>query len=121
MVSIVISEPIVSVEWLHSNLDAENLIVLDASIKKVGGGDNDSKSELQIPKSLFFDLKETFSDVSGPFPTTFPSEDQFTKGAQSLGINADSAIVYYKWLVNKHPNSQQGELAQKRLESLDVE
>ena len=41
MVSIVISEPIVSVEWLHSNLDAENLIVLDASIKKVGGGDNE--------------------------------------------------------------------------------
>ena len=33
--------------------------------------------------------------------------------------NADSAIVYYKWLVSKHPNSQQGELAQKRLESLD--
>ena len=28
---------------------------------------------------------------------------------------------YYKWLVSKHPNSQQGELAQKRLESLDVE
>ena len=35
--------------------------------------------------------------------------------------NADSAIVYYKWLVSKHPNSQQGELAQKRLESLDVQ
>ena len=39
MTSIVISEPVVSVDWLHSNLDAENLIVLDASIKKVGGGD----------------------------------------------------------------------------------
>ena len=95
MASIVIYEPIVSVEWLDSHLDAENLIVLDASIKKVGGVDNDSKSELQIPKALFFDLKETFSDVSAPFPTTFPSEDQFTKGAQSLGINADSAIVIY--------------------------
>ena len=35
--------------------------------------------------------------------------------------NADSAIVYYEWLVNKHPSSKQGELAQKRLESLDVE
>ena len=35
--------------------------------------------------------------------------------------NADSAVVYYKWLVSKHPNSKQGELAQKRLESLDVE
>ena len=35
--------------------------------------------------------------------------------------NADSAIVYYEWLVNKHPSSKQGELAQKRLESLSVE
>ncbi len=95
MATIIISEPIVSVEWLHSNLNAENLIILDASIKKVGGGDNDSKSELQIPKSRFFDLKETFSDVSATFPTTFPSEKQFTIGAQNLGINSDSAIVIY--------------------------
>ena len=29
MISIVISEPVVSVDWLHSNLDAENLIVLE--------------------------------------------------------------------------------------------
>ena len=35
--------------------------------------------------------------------------------------NSDSAIVYYEWLVNKHPSSKQGELAQKRLESLSVE
>lgn len=95
MAIIVFSEPIVTVEWLHSNLDAENLIILDASIKKVGGGENDSKSELQIPKSLFFDLKEAFSDVSAPFPTTFPSEKQFTLEAQNLGINSDSAIVIY--------------------------
>ncbi|MFH6769164.1 sulfurtransferase [Gaetbulibacter aquiaggeris] len=95
MAIIVFSEPIVSVEWLHSNLDAENLIILDASINKVGGGDNDLKSELQIPKSLFFDLKEAFSDVSAPFPTTFPSEKQFTLEAQNLGVNSDSAIVIY--------------------------
>lgn len=95
MAVIVFSEPMVSVEWLHTNLDAENLIVLDASIKKVGGGDNDLKAEIQIPKSLFFDLKEAFSDVSAPFPNTFPSEKQFTKEAQSLGINSDSAIVIY--------------------------
>ena len=34
---------------------------------------------------------------------------------------SDSAIVYYEWLENKHPSSKQGELAQKRLESLSVE
>ncbi|MGY8809093.1 MAG: hypothetical protein ACKVLG_04000 [Fidelibacterota bacterium] len=35
--------------------------------------------------------------------------------------NADSATVYYRWLVSKHPNSKQGQLAQKRLESLNVQ
>ena len=33
--------------------------------------------------------------------------------------DTDSAIVYYEWLVNNHPNSKQGDLAQKRLESLN--
>ena len=94
MSKLIISEPVVSVEWLHANLTAENVIILDASIKKVGGKD-DSQSDIQIPNTRFFDLKEAFSDTSAPFPTTFPSEGQFTKSAQALGINKDSAIVVY--------------------------
>ena len=35
--------------------------------------------------------------------------------------DSDSAIVYYQWLANNHPNSRQGELAQKRLENLNVQ
>ena len=35
--------------------------------------------------------------------------------------DTDSAIVYYEWLVNNHPNSKQGDLAQKRLESLNAQ
>ncbi|MCF8273342.1 MAG: sulfurtransferase [Flavobacteriaceae bacterium] len=94
MKKIVISKPIVSAEWLHSNLKSENLVILDASIKKVVG-EGHSKSEVQIPNSRLFDLKEAFSDTSAPFPNTFPSELQFTKSAQALGINNDSAIVVY--------------------------
>ncbi len=94
MAHLSINTPLVSVEWLHSNLNSENLVILDASIKKVVGGD-DSKSEVQIPNTRFFDLKEAFSDTSAPFPTTFPSEQQFTNSAQILGINKDSAIVVY--------------------------
>lgn len=94
MATLTISEPIVSVEWLHSNTHAENLIILDASIKTVGGSDN-SKSDIQIPNARFFDLKEAFSDTSAPFPTTFPLEAQFTKSSQALGVNNNSAIVVY--------------------------
>jgi thiosulfate/3-mercaptopyruvate sulfurtransferase len=94
MSNLLLSKPIISVEWLHSNLNAENLIILDASIKKVVGSDN-SESDNQIPNTRFFDLKDAFSDTSAPFPTTFPSEAQFTKSAQTLGINNDSAIIVY--------------------------
>ena len=35
--------------------------------------------------------------------------------------DSDSAIVYYQWLASNHPDSKQGELAQKRLENLNVQ
>jgi len=89
-----INNPIVSVTWLKEHLKAPDLVILDASIPKVTGGDS-SISEVQIPSARFFDLKNKFSDVSAPFPTTFPSAEQFAKSAQELGINKDSAIVIY--------------------------
>ena len=89
-----ITEPLVSVNWLNNNLGAPNLIILDATIPKVTSGGS-SNNEEQIPTSRFFDLKNKFSDVSAPFPTTFPSEEQFSKSAKELGINNDSAIVIY--------------------------
>lgn len=89
-----ISNPLVSVDWLYQNLDATNLIVLDASIPKITA-DTSIVSEEQIPNARFFDIKKAFSDVSGDFPNTFPSEEQFTQEAQKLGINNNSAIIVY--------------------------
>jgi thiosulfate/3-mercaptopyruvate sulfurtransferase len=94
MSNISITSPIVSVSWLNEHLQAENLVVLDGSIKKVVNPKIDS-IEFQIPKTRFFDLKTAFSNESAPFPTTFPSEEKFTLEAQALGINKNSAIVVY--------------------------
>tara|TARA_R110002050_G_scaffold24083_3_gene64344 strand:+ start:124509 stop:125330 length:822 start_codon:yes stop_codon:yes gene_type:complete len=85
-----IESPIVSVEWLNSNRDAENLVVLDGMINKVFDG-----AQKQIPNARLFDIKKKFSDVSNPFPSAFPSAEQFQKSARELGINTDSAIVVY--------------------------
>lgn len=82
--------PIVSAEWLHSNLNAENLIVLDGTINKVF-----DTSLKQIPNTRLFDIKKKFSDVLNPFPSAFPSAEQFQKSARELGVNVDSAIVVY--------------------------
>ena len=85
-----IESPLVSVEWLNNNADASNLIVLDATINKVI---NDSS--IRIPKARFFDIKQKFSDVSAPFPSTLPTKEQFQKEARAIEINVDSIIVVY--------------------------
>jgi thiosulfate/3-mercaptopyruvate sulfurtransferase len=87
---ITITEPIVSVEWLKTNIDAENLIVLDGTINKVFNPD-----QIQILNTRLFDIKKKFSDIENQFPSAFPSEEQFQKEAQNLGINNNSAIVVY--------------------------
>lgn len=94
MSKLLIKHPTVSSKWLFNHLDKGNLVILDGSIKKVVNPSSDA-SEVQIPNTRFFDLKDAFSDTSAPFPTTFPSEAQFTKEAQKLGIHKDSAIVVY--------------------------
>ncbi|EPR70404.1 Thiosulfate sulfurtransferase, rhodanese [Winogradskyella psychrotolerans RS-3] len=85
-----LNSDLVSVEWLHKNSAATNLIVLDATINKVI-----SAVSTRIPNARFFDIKQKFSDVSAPFPSTLPSKEQFQTEAQLLGINSDSVIVVY--------------------------
>lgn len=90
MKTLQLNSPLVSVDWLNSNQNASNLIVLDATINKVI-----SSTSLRIPKARFFDIKQKFSDTSAPFPSTLPSQEQFQAEAQNLGINQDSVIVVY--------------------------
>lgn len=85
---------IVSVRWLHNNLDNEKLVILDATIRKVSDSISFS-SEERIPKTRYFDLKGKFSDIEAEFPTTLSSAEQFQREARVLGINQDSIIVVY--------------------------
>jgi len=89
-----VPSPLVSAKWLRENRSAQNLVTLDGSIPKVTGGLGEVNM-LQIPRTRFFDIKRKFSNVDDPFPNAVPSEEQFTKNAQALGINKDSAIVVY--------------------------
>lgn len=95
MKNVIIPNSIVSAKWLHKHLKAPNLIILDASIKKVTDVSDIPESKIQIPQTRFFDIKYKFSDVKAPFPNTIPSAKQFSKEAQILGINNDSAIIVY--------------------------
>ncbi|MGG6231813.1 sulfurtransferase [Tenacibaculum sp. SDUM215027] len=90
-----VDSPIVSVDWLYDNINADNLIILDATIQKVGAKADSKKKKKQIKNAVFFDLKNTFLDTEGKYPNTIPSENHFEKEVQQLGINKDSCIVVY--------------------------
>ena len=90
-----VDNAIVSVDWLHQNLDAENLIILDATIPKV---EDKIKSKLVkniIPNARFFDVKNLFSKQGVKYPNTVLSAEEYQVEAQKLGINNDSCIIVY--------------------------
>lgn len=86
---------LVSVDWLNAHIDLEHLIILDASIPKVGNSPKTSISPLQIPRSRFFDLKKKFCNKEAAYPNTLPSIKQFELQARKLGINSNSQIIIY--------------------------
>ena len=95
--SLKISKPLVSVDWLFNNLENENIIILDATIPKVTAkkGESSTDDKTQIKGAIFFDIKRVFSDVNAAFPNTVLSPKEFEERAQKLGINKDSCIIVY--------------------------
>ena len=95
MIRLKIPSPLVSVDWLKSNLQADNLIVLNGAIPKVGKPVKNTNEEQSIKGARFFDIKKVFSDQKATYPNTILSPDEFQQKAQELGINEDSCIVVY--------------------------
>ncbi|SEK75408.1 thiosulfate/3-mercaptopyruvate sulfurtransferase [Aquimarina amphilecti] len=95
MTTLQLPAPIVSVDWLSKNLEHPDLIILDASIKKVTSSKEIVNQDLQIPGARFFDIKKSFSDQDSLLPNMLPSKDIFEKNCRELGVNVDSKIVIY--------------------------
>ncbi|PHR74653.1 MAG: sulfurtransferase [Lutibacter sp.] len=90
------ASPLVTVDWLNQNLNNPNLVIIDATMRKITWEKNEFKnSNLQIIGTRFFDIKNTFSDTSSPFPNMMLSPDKFQEQAQKIGINKESKIVVY--------------------------
>lgn len=94
MTKIKIPNSIVSVAWLKENFSAENLVILDASMKPVTNV-GEAIAETYIPHSLRFDFDKDIKDQNTTLPHMMPTPEFFTEEVQKLGINQDSAIVVY--------------------------
>jgi len=83
---------LVSVSWLQQHLDAEHLIILDAS---VGTLTSKRPEPCCITNSLRFDFERQICAHSSKFPNTMPGALQLRQQLQQLGINEQSQIVVY--------------------------
>lgn len=96
---------LITTAQLQKEFENPNVVLLDCTIDKVGQSLKDTKLAL-IPKSLFFDIENTFSDHNSHLPHTLVSTEVFTKGIQELGINQDSIIILYdRWGVYSSPRA----------------
>lgn len=88
--------PLVTTDWLEKNLHDKQLIILDTSMVKVVGKEPiEYKQPIFIPNSKRFDLENVFCNLASCQNNAFPTQEQCTKAAQTLGINADSIVVLY--------------------------
>ena len=89
-------DPLVSTEWLESELGAADLKLVDASMFLPGSG-RDARAEYEaehIPGAVFMDVEE-ISDTSNPAPHMFPPAHKFASRMQSLGLGDGNRFVVY--------------------------
>ncbi|GKV29336.1 hypothetical protein SLEP1_g38271 [Rubroshorea leprosula] len=90
------SDPVVSVDWLHSNLREPDMKVLDASWYMP----DEQRNPIQeyqvahIPGSLFFDV-DGIADRTTKLPHMLPSEEAFAAAVSALGIQNKEGVVVY--------------------------
>ena len=93
-----IPSPLVDVNWLHDNLQAEELIILDASVPPVVPGYESLNSEAcfqAVPGARRFDYDTKICKQDSSLPHMMPGADLFQEEVRKLGINSDSVIVIY--------------------------
>ena len=95
-----IPSPLVTIQWLAENLEADNLVILDASMKPVTPVSSDTPQEKPacIKGALRFDFDNDIRDKNTDLPHMMPSAEFFDEEMQKLGINKNSAIVVYDYV-----------------------
>ena len=87
--------PLVSVDWLKSHLNDNDVVVLDASMAFKIPVAPEKDTVNVIAGARRFDYDEQFCDPDSPLPHMMPSEERFTRLAQDLGLNHHDTIVVY--------------------------
>lgn len=89
-------DSLISTGWLAARQGDDDLAVVDCSWHMPASGRNgrDEYLAAHIPGARFLDIDEV-ADRSSPVPHTMPSEDDFGKAMERIGIGRDDRIVVY--------------------------
>ena len=88
IMSLKIPSFLVSVNWLLENLENESLLILDATIPKVGSKTTENLEEKnQIKNAYFFDLNEIFAQVFKSF-----NKKKFSTPPQQVSKNVFKTV-----------------------------
>lgn len=87
---------LVSTNWLASNIDAEDVKLIDASWRMPGAGDEARAAfdERHIPKAQFFDI-DANADLTSDLPHMLAPPDMFDEAVGGLGISNQDRVVIY--------------------------
>ena len=94
--SVLDRDPMVTTDWLAARLDAEDLVVIDATWFMPGApGDARAEyAERHIPGAVAFDIDEVADHASG-LPHTLPEPADFAVVARRLGVEPATRVVVY--------------------------
>lgn len=96
-------DSLVTVEWLHKNLNDPDLVVLDATVQIdfSDSGDiiissgRDGYEQGHIPSAAFADLTSDLVDTSSDYPYAIPSPEYFAAAMGALGVGDNTRVVVY--------------------------
>ena len=88
--------PLVSADWLHQNLHANDVVIIDTSwYLPIHKRDAQREyAEKHIPGAVFFDI-DLHSDKTSTLPHMLPSPEQFATAVRALGVSSDTRVVMY--------------------------
>ena len=93
------AEILVSTDWLHANLQAPDLVVVDGTwhLPPTGRNGRAEYEDAHIPGAVFFDIDD-ISDTDTDLPHMLPRPEKFASRVRRLGIGDGQKIVVYDQL-----------------------
>ncbi|WP_444996630.1 sulfurtransferase [Aliikangiella sp. IMCC44359] len=85
----------VTAEWLNKNIEHRDIVILDATMKKMPNGNLIEQSSVVIKGARELNFDTEICDQNSELPHMLPTPQVFEEAASQLGINSDSLVVVY--------------------------